>query len=127
MDWYFSQKGDLALTPSGDIATTDSGWRDDSQQAYIRIMTEPGDFTLYPNFGAQMSRLYGMPQTPRTADLGKDIIMSALQREGRFHGRVVNINAVPTGPQTIRFDVFIKNNSRNNLILSIEQSLGGAQ
>lgn len=127
MDWYFSESGDIKVSPGGDIAMTDSSWRDDSQQAYIRIMTEPMDFLLYPSLGAELSLLYGMPQSESTGVYGATIITEALNREGRFIGKAFNVKPVPTGPQTIRFDVFIQSGSRSSLILSIEQDLGVVQ
>lgn len=124
MDWYLDEGGDIKVSPSGDLAMTDSSWRDDCQQAYIRIMTEPTDFTLYPTLGAELSLLYGMPQTEETGNLGASIIQAALDREGRFIGKPITIKPWPTGPQTIRFDVFIESGSRSSLLLSIDQSLG---
>lgn len=123
-DFYFTGEGDITLSSNGDIGITESLWRDDSQQAYIRVMTEPADFVLYPQLGADLSRLYGMPQSEATANYGKELILEALERENRFVGRGLNITAVPTGPQTIRFDVYITTGSRDQLILSIQENLG---
>lgn len=123
-DFYMSQAGDIAVAPHGDIALTDSSWREDSQQAYLRIMTEPGDFRLYPTLGVDLTTLYGLPQSRATGELGKSLIMVGLEREGMFSGRSISIDAVPTGPQTIRFDVYIASTTDNVLALSIEQDLG---
>lgn len=123
-DFYFSEAGDLKVSSNRDIAQTESTWREDAQQAYIRILTEPGDFLLYPNLGAEMSQLYGMPQKELTAEVGKQIIKAALGREGAFVGRNISVNAAPTGPQTIRFDVYVASGSRKQIVLSIEQNLG---
>jgi len=122
-DFYFSQSGDIKLSPNGDLALTGTNWRDDAQQAYIRLMTEPGDWTLYPSLGTELSKLYGEPQTRETAEFGKALIRAALNREGRFNGKQITINAVPTGPQTIRFDLYVGSPSQNTLLLSIEQEL----
>lgn len=124
MDLYFSEDGDLAVAPNGDLAVTQADWRDDVQQAYIRMMTDVGDFVLYPELGADLSQLYGMPQSQQTGQFGVQLIEAALKREGRFTGRSVSINAVPTGYQTIRFDVFVTLGSKEKIKLSIEQDLG---
>lgn len=124
MDFYFSGSGDLKLSPSGDIALTVDSWRDDAQQAYIRLKTEPGDYLLYPNLGAHLERLYGMPQSHETGELGKAIIKDAMAREGRFAGQSIEVQAVPTGPQTIRFDMFLVSGSFREMLLSVEQDLG---
>jgi hypothetical protein len=124
MDLYFTSDGDLAMSPSGDLAITETPWRDDVQQAYIRVMTDEGDYLLYPNLGASLSTLYGMPQSPETGSYGESLIVSALNREGRFSGKPFSVNAVPTGPQSIRFDVDITSGSREAIRLSVEQNLG---
>ena len=124
LDFYFSQKGDILATNTGDIALVESTFRDDSQQAYIRVMTEPGDYLLYPSLGADLASLYGMPQSESTGNVGINIIQAALNREGRFVGRPLNIKAIPTGPQSIRFDVFIVSDSKETMLLQIEQKLG---
>lgn len=124
MDLYLTESGDLAVTSNGDLALTETVWRDLSQQAYLRIMTQTDDFTLYPNLGADLESLIGMPQSPETAEVGKQLIMSALNREGRFIGLPIEIRAVPTSFQSIRFDIYITYGSRTQMILSIEQDLG---
>lgn len=123
MDLYFTEQGDFAVSPTGDLALTDTPWRDDLQQAYIRIMTDQGDFVPYEELGATLSLLYGKPQSPETGELGKRLISAALRREGRFIGKPFQIKAVPTGPTSIRFDVEIISGNRQTLRLSAEQNL----
>lgn len=125
-DLYMYESGDLAVSPAGDLALTQSAWRDDVQQAYIRIMTEMGDFEVYPELGASLARLYGRPQSATTGNLGVGLIRSALDRESRFAGKPYTVNAVPTGPQTVRFDVSITSGNREQILLSVEQDLGVA-
>lgn len=124
MDLYFNEEGDLEISPSGDIAVTDTPWRDDVQQAYIRVMTDEGDYLLYPELGASLSRLYGLPQSPDTGAYGEHLITSALNREGIFAGKPFVVTSVPVGPQTIRFDIDITSGSRDTIKLSVEQDLG---
>lgn len=123
-DLYLYESGDLAVSPSGDLAVTQTSWRDDVQQAYVRMMTEVGDFQVYPTLGASLSQLYGRPQSPSTGKFGMDLIRSALDREGRFTGKPYTVNAVPTGPQAIRFDLAVTSGSREQILLSVEQGLG---
>jgi hypothetical protein len=123
-DFYMTEAGDLTVSASGDLAFTNTAWRDDVQQAYIRMMTDAGDFLIYPELGATLSLLYGKPQSPETGQLGVNMITAALDRESRFVGKRYTVNAVPTGPQTIRFDVSIVSGSREQIVLSIEQNLG---
>lgn len=123
-DLFFTLDGDLLVSSNKDIARVNTSLQNDVQQIYIRLMTEPGDFRSYPDLGVDLSILYGKPQTKETGELGKGLILSALQREGTFRGRNINIAAVPTGPDTIRFDVHIQSGANQPVTLSIQQNLG---
>ena len=98
--------------------------QNDVQQVYVRLMTEPGDFFSYPTLGVDLTTLYGMPQIPKTGEYGKQLIKTALEREGVFKGRNITIEAVPTGPDTIRFDVHVLTSANQPVTLSIKQNLG---
>ena len=123
-DLYLSESGDIKISPSGDIAVTQTQARDDAQQAYVRLLTEIGDYLVFPQLGSDLRRLYGMPQSPETGELGRQIIYSALEREGRFRSQDIQVKAVPTGETTIRFDVYIISVDREQPLLSVEQELG---
>lgn len=125
MDLYLTEDGDIAVASNGDIAMTETPWRDYVQQAYIRLMTVIGDFTLYPTLGADLDRLIGMPQSKETGDYGISLINSALTRTGsNLSALPISVNAVPISMQAIRFDIYITAGSRTEMILSIEQNLG---
>lgn len=123
-DFYIDLAGDLRITGNGDIGLTQNPGEKDVQQIYLRLMTEPGDFYIYPSLGTDLSMLYGMPQTPQTGDFGKRLIRAALERENIFANRQINIEAVPTSADSIRFDIFIISDSSQPTVLSITQSLG---
>jgi hypothetical protein len=123
-DLYFTLSGDIAVNGQKDVAITGTSLQSDIQQVYMRLMTEPGDFYVYPNLGIDLSQLYGMPQRPETGDLGKKIIRDGLKREGLFKDRFIKIDAVPTGPDSIRFDVHIITDINQPVTLSVTQSLG---
>lgn len=123
-DLYFTMTGDLLVNGNKDISRTTSSLQDDIQQVYIRLMTEPGDFYIYPSLGTDLSILYGMPQSKETGDLGKRLIRSALEKEDIFRGRNIQIEAIPTGPDTIRFDVHIITDINEPVVLSVTQDLG---
>lgn len=123
-DLYFSLTGDIVINGNKDIAMTQSVIQSDVQQIYIRLMTEPGDFYVYPSLGIDLSMMYGMPQTPETGEFGKKLIRAGLQREGVFKGRNIKIDAVPTSRDTIRFDVHILTDINQPITLSVNQDLG---
>lgn len=122
-DFHFTFDGDIKLSSNNDVLTVQSTAHNDLQQIYIRLMTEPGDFQVYPGLGTALSGLYGMPQDPATAEEGKRLIRMAIDREGVFAGKNINIKAVPTSPTSIRFDVQLITNVGTPLTLSISQSL----
>jgi len=122
-DIYLTMSGDILINGNMDIAVTNSTITSDIQQIYIRLMTEPGDFQVYPGMGSDLNILYGMPQSPETGDLGKRLIRTALERENVFEGRNIEITAVPTSPDTIRFDVHIISNTNEPIVLSVTQNL----
>lgn len=124
MDFLFSESGDVQVSPSGDIALTPDQWTDSIQQAYIRIMTDAGDYLMYPQLGASLSQLYGMPQTANTGALGVKMIVEALTSDNTFTASQVMVKAVPTDYQTIRFDISLTAGSLQALQLSVEQNLG---
>jgi hypothetical protein len=122
-DFYMTTTGDIALGTNGDIAPTASTWQSSGQQAYIRIMTDIGDYLLYPKLGANLSTMYGMPQSQATGDYGIQLIQSALAREGVFGTSNIQVSAVPIGPQIIRFDVYLTVGSQQQIKISLQQNL----
>ena len=123
-DLYLTEDGDLVLSPSGDLALTDTPWRELAQHAYISILTPKGDFLLYQNIGSDLEKLIGLPQAPSTGEYGMQLIADALKRTPRFNSLPVDIKAIPTGPQSIRFDVYVTSGYKTDIVLSIEQNLG---
>ena len=123
-DFYFDSTGDIRLSPNGDIALTDTEWRDAAQQAFVHTMTQPGDFLIYPSLGTDLDALMGLPQSKATAEVGKRIIINSLKRQPYFRARTIRVKAFPTGPQSIRFDIYITVGTRDDLILQVERNLG---
>jgi hypothetical protein len=123
-DLYFTLDGDIAINGNKDIATLSKPVQADVQQIYLRLMTEPGDFFVYPSLGIDLSLLYGMPQTPETGEYGKKLIRAGLLREGIFNGRNIRIDAVPTSLDSIRFDIHILSSIDEPITLSVTQNLG---
>jgi hypothetical protein len=116
--------GDLVIDGGKDIATTNSRMQEDVQQVYIRLMTEPGDFQVYPSLGVDLSLLYGMPQTKETGDFGKKLIQAGLQKEGLFKGKNIRIEAIPISKDSIRFDVHVIYDTDQPITLSVSQNIG---
>jgi len=122
-DFYLDLSGDLKISPNKDIAMVQSRSQNDIQQIYIRLMTEPGDFYVYPKLGTELNVLYGMPQSQATGEVGKRLIRQALLRENVFADRKISITAVPTSSNSIRFDVHIEDNSVDPITISVTQEI----
>jgi len=122
-DLFLTMSGDLLINGNKDIASVNLGSQNDVQQIYLRLMTEPGDFYVYPSLGTDLSILYGMPQSQETGNLGQRLIREALERENIFVGRNIEITSVPTGPDSIRFDVHITSDTNEPIVLSVTQNL----
>jgi hypothetical protein len=125
-DFYLDLSGDILISSNKDITIAQSKQQRDLQQIYIRLMTEPNDFTIYPRLGCDLSMLRGMPQNRTTAEIGKRIVRDSLENElkgGIFRGRSISIDAVPISATGIRFDVHIEDNSSEPITLSVVQEL----
>lgn len=123
IDLYFNETGDIQKSSDGDLAQTNTPWRCDVQQAYIRLMTDVGDYTLYPTLGSNLSTLYGQPQSAATGQLGVSLINSSMTRESYFAASNIKVTAVPISRQTIRFDVAITSGSASQIQLSVNQNI----
>lgn len=122
-DLYLTNDGDLAIDSLNDIGVTQSSLRESLQQAYVRIMTEVGDWLNYSDLGCDLNRLYGMPQSETTGLYGIQLIKAALLRDGYFTNSVIDIQAIPISLQVIRFDIYIKVLDNQQVKLSIHQEL----
>jgi hypothetical protein len=122
-DLFLTMSGDLLINGNKDLSLVNSGAQNDVQQIYLRLMTEPGDFYVYPNLGTDLSILYGMPQSKETGDLGQRLIRAALEKENIFQGRNIEITSVPTSADSIRFDVHITTDTNEPIVLSVTQNL----
>lgn len=120
-DLYFTPSGDITVASNGDIAVTTNDIEQIEQQALIRLVTQINDFTVYPNLGASLQRLIGMPNNQRTADYGISLIINALKRNWNIGS--VSVDAWPTSPSTIRFEVHIQYGMENSIVLTIDQVL----
>ena len=107
----------------GDLLAMPNIYENYAQQAYIRMMTEVGDFAVYPQLGTKLNALVGMPNTPETAEYGRQMILDNFKLDQVFAGLKLDVKAVPTSETVVRFDIHITSGSRSQLILSIEQNL----
>jgi hypothetical protein len=120
-DLYFTPSGDFSVSVKGDLAVTTGDVQQIEQQALLRLATQKGDFVTYQSLGASLQRLVGMPNSQETADFGKKLIANAIQRDKNLG--TVKVDAWPTSPSTMRFEVQIEYGKETSVILTIDQLL----
>jgi hypothetical protein len=123
IDLHMTDDGDFSPSTNGDIATTSSAKEQIRQQCLLRLATERGDFVVYPDLGADLQRLVGLPNSPRTASLGVKLIQRALSHDGFIDSNLKSMSATPTNVDTIRFKVSIPYGDKTYLNLTLEQLL----
>jgi hypothetical protein len=95
-DLVWTSRGDIAIGHNGDIADTFSDpLRSLYQEIRTRIMSEIGDWVIYPEIGASISDFVGEPNTKVTAESVKNRIQSALAKNGLINNSDMNILYMP--------------------------------
>jgi phage baseplate assembly protein W len=122
-DLYFTEDGDLARATNGDIAVTTSEQQFIVQQCQMRLATERGDFVTYPNLGASLQQLIGLPNTQATARFGQSLIEAAICYDNLVARGRATVEATPTGPDTIVFNITIPVGNRQSVQLTLTQIL----
>lgn len=122
-DLYFSEAGDIGVSNNGDLATTSSHVNLLEQNARIRLATRKSDFQPYPRFGADMQRMIGLPNTPQTARFGKALIERGLLYDSFIARAGITVDATPTAPDTITFDIYVPYGYKQFLTITLTQLL----
>lgn len=122
-DLYFTEDGDISVSTSGDVGVTSSTQEFLSQQARLRLATRRGDFLPYPRLGADLQRLVGLPNTPRTARFGADLIYKNLTYDGFMQPGRVKVDATPLRPDLIEFEVQLASGTKERIVLTLSQLL----
>jgi len=95
-DLAWTSKGDLSLSHDGDIMDTyEDPLRSLYQEIRTRVMSEQGDWSIYPGLGANLSDFVGEPNNKQTAESIKVRIISSLTRSGLVQNADVNVRCVP--------------------------------
>jgi hypothetical protein len=122
-DLYLTATGDLAVANTGDIAVTNSTAEFLRQQCSMRLATRLGDFVVYGRLGGDLQRLIGMPNIPQTARLGKQLILRTLTYDGLVSSQTPTVDATPTAPDKIEFEVKIPYGRREFINITLTQLL----
>jgi hypothetical protein len=102
------QLKDLGLTEDGDIQIGGNGdllvVRDEevvAQEIRFRVKTTRGDWALYPECGADLELLIGLPNTPDTGRRAEEQVNRALTHDGFLGGELQEIRAVPVNREQL--------------------------
>lgn len=133
VDWRFTKDGDLELgspktnedgellyvTVEG-IETTDEtlgvlirdiphhvSHNSEKQVIINRLRTESDEWYHHPEIGPSLSQLKGEPNTRETGQLGADLIVECLTKDGFLKKEDVKVRATPLDLQTILFYITI--------------------
>lgn len=90
-----------------------------------RLTTENPDWYFYPEVGADLTDLIGLPNNLKTAEKGKQLILKALTYDEAFDADDLSIEGIPVGPQQILYDVQLRR--KNKLIrfaVTLDLTLG---
>jgi hypothetical protein len=121
VDLHFTDSGDLAIASNGDLALTLTEQERIRQQAVLRLCTERGDFVPYPQLGASLQRLIGMPNTPDTAKYGEQLIRNALTKDSM--SKDIKIETWPINNNTLRFQINISYGNTQDITITLDQIL----
>lgn len=122
-DFYMTDDGDLAVDASGDIAVTPSTYEQIRQQALLRLATQRGDFVPYAMLGGDLQKLRGLPNIPKVARYGENLINRTLTYDGFLDAGTIAIEATPTKPDIIEFETKIMVSKRDYVTITLEQLL----
>jgi hypothetical protein len=122
-DFYMTDSGDLAVSSKGDIAITPSTNEQIRQQSLLRLATQRGDFVPYKMLGGDLQKLVGLPNVPKVARYGENLINRTLTYDGFLESGAIAIEATPTKPDIIEFETKIMVSKRDYVTITLEQLL----
>jgi hypothetical protein len=122
-DIYLTDRGDFALSQNGDLAVTPDEIERVKQQTQLRLATEIGDFLFYPQLGASLQKLVGLPNTQNTGRFGVELIERTLSYDGFQPRGSVKIEVTPTAREALTFSLRIPIGRRESVQVTLTQLL----
>jgi len=100
---------DVSLTPTGDLDTV-SGFQNLSQAIILRLLVGRGELEElgHPEYGSKLHELFGQPNTERTREEVKRIVIECLNQEPRIK-EILNVNPrpVPNNPSCLEIELTV--------------------
>lgn len=117
VDLRMNEDGDLVINENGDF---DLVRKQDfiEQSARNRLRISDPEWTDFASktIGANLEDLLGMSNTPETAKLGVQMIMTTLTRDGLISAEDLYVRPIPVKRNVIEFYVFIRINDTDEPI-----------
>lgn len=117
---YYKKVGEeeveITRDPDGNtpIRDMEAAYGEDAAMQLIksRLQTDNPDWHPYPNVGANLSDLIGSINSPKTAEIGKDMILRALTYDGAFETEDIEVEVIPVSANQILFDIRLVRDAR---------------
>jgi hypothetical protein len=107
-DLKWSWSGDLFISDSGDLQSTQDGSLESFiQEVQTRVRSDLEDWEMTPHLGASLTELVGEPNEPKVAEEGKVRILSALTRDAFCDIGYIKIRYMPVSASQILYDIKI--------------------
>lgn len=100
VDILTDDDGDLVVAANGDLDLADAA-RTAMQDIVFRVRTQHQDYNIHPLIGANLSALFGEPNSVQNGDRIKAQVFRALTRDGRFRDTSLNIEVVPVATDEV--------------------------
>lgn len=105
-DLAWTSRGDLVIGHDGDLYDTSTDpLRSIFQEIRTRVMSDLGDWLMYPDVGASISDFVGEPNNKIVAEAIKTRIIASLARHGLVAREDVSIRYMPVDIDQILFRV----------------------
>jgi len=106
IDLYSNEFGDILVSNGDFVSTSENEERTYIQQVIARMLSYPGDWTVYPWLGAGLSSYHGRLNTRETARDMESDITRALTEDGLIPKVALTVKVVPLTHTSV--GVFIK-------------------
>ena len=107
-DFAWTRMGDLVIGHDGDIMDTyQDPLRSLYQEVRTRVMSALGDWSLYPDQGADIEQFVGEPNNKRTAEAIKTRIVGAITKNGLVNNSDLKVRYMPIDIDKIMFRIGI--------------------
>lgn len=122
LDLFTTAEGDVVIGANGDLLAA----RDEevvAQEVLWRCKTVRGDWVLFPECGADLEYLVGLPNSPETGAQAEALVNRALTHDSFLLGELERVEAVPINREQIAVFINIDYDGENPFTMPITVDL----